>query len=76
MGFMLKLMLQNVPHLWNMKILPTCIISIHFSYTFFFPLINALVYCYGPDRLELIIFDFTEKKIDNHPSRLIMEFFL
>ena len=46
MGFMLKLMLQNVPHLWNIKILPTCIIFIHFSYTFFFPLINALVYCY------------------------------
>ena len=26
-----------------------------------------------PDRLELIIFDITEKKIDNHPSRLIIE---
>ena len=27
---------------------------------------------YGPDRLELIIFDITGKKIDNDPSRLIM----
>ena len=27
----------------------------------------------GPDRLELIIFDITEKKIDNHLSRLIIE---
>ena len=29
---------------------------------------------YGPDRLELIIFDITGKKIDNHRSRLIIEF--
>ena len=26
----------------------------------------------GPDRLELIIFDITEKKIDNLPSHLII----
>ena len=26
---------------------------------------------YGPDRLELIIFVIINKKIDNHPSRLI-----
>ena len=30
----------------------------------------------GPDGLELIIFDITGKKIDNHPSRLIIQFFL
>ena len=30
----------------------------------------------GPDRLELIIFDITGKKIDNHPCRLIIEFCL
>ena len=33
----------------------------------------------GPDRLELIIFDITSKKIDNDPCRLIIfigEFFL
>ena len=27
---------------------------------------------YGPDRLESIIFDITEKKIDNLPSHLIL----
>ena len=32
-------------------------------------------YYYGPDRLESIIFDITGKKIDNHCSRLIIEFF-
>ena len=30
---------------------------------------------YGPDRLELIIFDITGKKIDNDRSRLIIDFF-
>ena len=30
----------------------------------------------GPDRLELIIFDIAGKKMDNHPSRLIIKFFL
>ena len=34
------------------------------------------LYTYGPDRLESIIFDITDKKIDNHHSRLIIEFFL
>ena len=29
----------------------------------------------GPDRLELIIFDITGKKINNHRSCLIIEFF-
>ena len=33
-------------------------------------------YNLGPDRLELIIFDITGKKIDNHRSRLIIELFL
>ena len=28
----------------------------------------------GPDRLELIIFDITGKKIDNDPCRLIISF--
>ena len=30
----------------------------------------------GPDRLELIIFDITEKKIDNPHSRLLLCFSL
>ena len=32
--------------------------------------------CLGPDRLEVINFDITEYKIDNHPSCLIIKFFL
>ena len=48
---------------------------------FFIHLSSLLAYSnhhadYGPDRLELIIFDFTGKKIDNRCSRLVIEFFL
>ena len=35
---------------------------------------NCFVCTLGPDRLELIIFDITGKKIDNHRSHLIIEF--
>ena len=47
------------------------VFRLHFqSYTYFVFL--RIVYNIGPDRLELIIFDITGKKIDNHPSRLII----
>ena len=40
------------------------------------PKVPFYTVCYlGPDRLEVVIFDITGKKINNHPSRLMMEFF-
>ena len=35
------------------------------------PIYKSLVHPLGPDHLELIIFVIINKKIDNHPSRLI-----
>ena len=37
---------------------------------------NTIQYNLGPDRLESIIYDITEKKIDNPHSRLLLCFSL